>query len=112
MAEIWGAVAFTEFENWETADGLIRATIEGLEAQHLITEAATSEDVQTLYRLWPWPMYDINFKPIKISLADLKEEQDTAILRKRLGRDRGRRPTATIAQNLTGKIRDLARQTR
>jgi len=70
------AVAFTEFEDRRTAGGLIRATIEGLEAQHSTTEAATNEDVQTLYRLWPWPMYDIDFTPLKISLADLKEEQE------------------------------------
>ena len=76
VAGIWGAVAFTEFEDRRTAGGLIRATIEGLEAQHSTTEAATNEDVQTLYRLWPWPMYDIDFTPLKISLADLKEEQE------------------------------------
>ena len=58
------------------ADGLIRATVEGLEAQHLTTEAATNEDVQTLYRLWQCPMYDLEFKPIKVSLLDLKAEQE------------------------------------
>jgi hypothetical protein len=76
VAGIWGAVAFTEFEGWEIADGLIRATVEGLEAQHLTTEAATNEDVQTLYRLWQCPMYDLEFKPIKVSLLDLKAEQE------------------------------------
>jgi hypothetical protein len=76
IADIWGAIAFTEFEDYETAEGLILATIEGLEARHLITEAATNEDVQILYRSWQWPMYDFEFRPINISLIDLKEEQE------------------------------------
>ena len=76
IADIWGAIAFTEFEDYETAERLILATIEGLEARHLITEAATNEDVQILYRSWQWPMYDFEFRPINISLIDLKEEQE------------------------------------
>ncbi len=77
VAEIWGSRCIDRSSsNWETADGLIRATIEGLEAQHLITEAATSEDVQTLTVYGRGRCTISTSKPIKISLADLKEEQD------------------------------------
>jgi hypothetical protein len=85
VGDIWGAVPFTDLESYDTACGLIRATIEGLAAQGLVSEAATNDDVQTLYRGWQMPMYDLDFKLIEIPLTDLQEDQERYLYRERLG---------------------------
>ncbi|MGB8548021.1 MAG: hypothetical protein WCD82_07490 [Xanthobacteraceae bacterium] len=39
-------------------------------------ESATQDHVDTLYRHWPLPIYNVDFSPVPVTLDELKAEQD------------------------------------
>jgi hypothetical protein len=81
VADIWGAVPFTDLEGADTSCELIRATIEGLAAEGLTSGTATNDDARTLCWGWQMLMYDFDFKLIEIPLTDLQEDQERYLYR-------------------------------
>ena len=75
IADVWGQYDFTDELGHKEADACIRETIKLAIEQKLPKDTATDDDVQTIYRKWQWPTYDLDLRPVKRSLEDLQEEQ-------------------------------------
>ena len=78
LHEIWGDVDFCHSEGPEADLELTRALAERLDAQGLVTEAATDEHVQAFYHHWQLPMYNLKFGVIDVPLEELKARQEAA----------------------------------
>ena len=78
-SEIWGAAHFTRDKD---ANGdkppphqeLVQSNIQQLIDDGLAEHHATATHVQTIYRYWQIPMYDMDFTPIEVNPTDLKRE--------------------------------------
>ncbi|UGA49021.1 hypothetical protein HU230_0042555 (plasmid) [Bradyrhizobium quebecense] len=67
---------FKERETLWDAERLTRELLERLIAEGLLQESATQDHVDTLYRHWPLPMYNVDLSPVPVTLDALKAEQD------------------------------------
>jgi hypothetical protein len=75
-SEIWSQVEFQEKETLQDAERLTRELIGRLIAEGLPDERAAQDHVNTLYRHWPLPMYNVDLDPVPVTLEELKAEQD------------------------------------
>jgi hypothetical protein len=75
-SEIWGQEFFTENESIRDAERLTKELIGRLIVEGLPAVNASQEHVDTLYRHWPLPMYDVDLAEIPVTLDELKEEQE------------------------------------
>lgn len=76
VSSVWGNVDFNADQNWSEARSLTEDMLLELGAAGLITADATNEDVNNLYRFWQIPMYNIDFKKIKVPLEELISERE------------------------------------
>lgn len=88
LAEIWGQLEFVENENFEDSRRLTRALFDRLNAEQLITEAATDRHASWVQNNWQMPMYNLEFREIPMMLSDLKAQQE-AMLWSEIGYERG-----------------------
>ncbi|WP_244608682.1 hypothetical protein [Bradyrhizobium algeriense] len=75
-SQVWGELEFKERETLWDAERLTRELLERLIAEGLPQESATQDHVDTLYRHWPLPMYNVDLSPVPVTLDALKAEQD------------------------------------
>ncbi|TAI59685.1 hypothetical protein [Bradyrhizobium sp. Leo170] len=75
-SEVWGQLEFQEKETLQDAERLSQQLLARLIAEGLPGESATQDHVDTLYRHWPLPMYNVDLDPIPVSLEELKAEQE------------------------------------
>ncbi|MFH0299477.1 hypothetical protein AAFX91_20045 [Bradyrhizobium sp. 31Argb] len=75
-SQVWGEPEFKERETLWDAERLTRELLERLIAEGLPQESATQDYVDTLYRCWPLPMYNVDLSPVHVTLDALKAEQD------------------------------------
>ncbi|WP_229171141.1 MULTISPECIES: hypothetical protein [Bradyrhizobium] len=75
-SEVWGQLEFQEKETLQDAERLTEQLVARLIAESLPDESAAQDHVNTLYRHWPLPMYNVDLDPIPVSLEDLKAEQE------------------------------------
>jgi len=78
VADIWGQLEFKDAENLEDAHRLTYAMLERLIRENLPAEEATDDHVQSVYRHWQMPMYNLDFSLINVPRADLEEERERA----------------------------------
>ncbi len=86
VANIWADVDFSVIERepdkhpqqFAESDRLTQAMLGQLIAAKLPREDATRDHVNALYRDWQMPMYDLDFQPIEVSLAELEAEREAA----------------------------------
>ncbi|WP_370322576.1 hypothetical protein [Oricola sp.] len=86
VAEVWGAAEFavTQREQGDhpqqfaESDHLIQIMLGKLLEAALPREDATQEHVNAIYRHWQMPMYNLDFRPIKVSLEELEAEREAA----------------------------------
>lgn len=74
-SEIWGQVEFKGDESHIDAERLTQQLLQRLIAEKLPSDAASQKHVDALYG-WQLPMYDFDFRPIHVSLEELKAEQE------------------------------------
>ena len=75
VAEIWETTAFTGTESLQDSERLMEQLVGRLIKEGLPSEQATPDHVGCLYRSWPLPLYDVDLKPIPVTIEELKEEQ-------------------------------------
>ena len=75
-AEIWRHVEFKDTESHQDAKRLTCQLLERLKAEGLPTEAATQDHVNSLFYDWQLPMYRFDLGLIKVSLEELRAEQE------------------------------------
>jgi hypothetical protein len=76
VAEIWETTAFTGTESLRDSERLMEQLVGRLVAERLPSEQATQDHVGCLYRSWPLPLYDVDLKPIPVTIKELKQEQE------------------------------------
>ncbi|MFA6031852.1 MAG: hypothetical protein WC889_03000 [Myxococcota bacterium] len=76
VAAIWETTAFTGTESLQDSERLMEQLVGRLIAEGLPSEQATPDHVGYLYRSWPLPLYDVDLKPIPVTIEELKEEQE------------------------------------
>jgi hypothetical protein len=74
--QVWGRLDFKDSESLQDAERLTRQLLDRLIAEGLPQESATQTHVDALYRHWPLPMYHVDLGPIRVTLEELKAEQD------------------------------------
>lgn len=75
-SEIWGSVEYSDTEDHHDAYQLTERLLERLHTEGLILKSATREHASTLYHQWQIPMYNLDFKPIPVTMEELKAEQE------------------------------------
>jgi hypothetical protein len=75
-SQVWGQLEFKDCETLWDAERLTRQLLNRLIADGLPQESATQDHVDTLYRHWPLPMYNVDLSPVPVTLDELKAEQD------------------------------------
>ena len=75
-AEVWERTDFRDKESFKEANYLTQTLIERLVKEKLPSAQAKQEHTQLLFREWPLPMYNLNFRMIPVAMQDLKDEQD------------------------------------
>lgn len=75
-AKVWETIDFKGGQDWSGARGLTRTMLENLERAKLITEAATEEQLRTLYNHWQIPMYNVDFRQVDVPLDQLMAQRD------------------------------------
>jgi hypothetical protein len=76
VSEIWNQVEFVEEENFEDTRRLTGELFVRLDAEGLVTEAATDRQASALANDWQMPMYNLEFRETPMKLADLKAQQE------------------------------------
>lgn len=76
---IWDDVDFTDQESWSDNDALIQQLFARLDAQGLVTGAATSDHIRLLRGSWQMPMYDLDFRELPVSLESLEQERERVL---------------------------------
>ncbi|KQZ47450.1 hypothetical protein [Ensifer sp. Root558] len=80
LSEVWGRVEFSgSIDCYSTGRGLSQTMLERLHSANLISEHAQKEQLRWLYNSWQVPMYRIDFKPIQVSLEELKAAREAAL---------------------------------
>jgi hypothetical protein len=75
-SQVWGHLEFTDSQTLRDAERLTHELLDRLISEGLPQESATQDHVDTLYRHWPLPMYNVDLGPIPVTLEELKAEQD------------------------------------
>lgn len=75
-SEVWGQLEFEEKETLQDAERLTQQLLSRLIDENLPSGLATQDHVNTLYRHWPLPMYNVELDPIPMTLDELRAEQD------------------------------------
>jgi hypothetical protein len=75
---IWGTVDFLADEHSGQVRDLTSQLGKRLDAEGLVTEAATDEHARWFYQFWQMPMYNLDFTLIPASLDQLKADRDAA----------------------------------
>lgn len=80
LSEVWGQVDFSgSTECYSVRRRLTKVMLERLQVAGLISADAEIEQICWLYNSWQVPMYRIDFKPIQISLEELKAAQQAQL---------------------------------
>lgn len=80
VSNVWGTTDFAgEMDCHATPRSLTKLMLERLISSKLVSDNAQPKQVQDLYTHWQVPMYRLDFKPIQVSLEDLKAAQDAAL---------------------------------
>jgi hypothetical protein len=79
IAQVWGTHEFVGKKGASDSDALIKETLGLLIARKLPKGSAEQSDVGTIYNGWQFPMYNLNLRPIEVSLEELQEERDTIL---------------------------------
>ncbi len=88
VADIWNQLEFVKEENFEDSRRLTGELFDRLEAEQLVTEAATERHASAIVNSWQMPMYNLEFREIAMKLSDLKAQQE-AMLWAEIGYERG-----------------------
>lgn len=76
MAETWAQQEFRDAETHADAERLTQAMIRRLIELGLPSGSATQDDVAMLYGAWQMPMYNIDLRPIDITMDELQRARD------------------------------------
>lgn len=77
-SEIWGTVDFLAKEHDRNVRELTRRLGERLDAEGLVTEAATNEHARWFHHHWQMPMYNLDFALLPASLEQLQVDREAA----------------------------------
>lgn len=77
-SEIWGTVDFLAKEHGGNVRGLTKRLGERLDAEGLVTEAATDERARWFHHYWQMPMYNLDFGLLPASLEQLEVDREAA----------------------------------
>ncbi len=80
-AKAWKGTDFRDQEGLMEARALTGKLVNSLIGEGLTSDDAEDEHVRKLIFEWPLPMYHLDFNLIPVSLADLKEKQDSLFWR-------------------------------
>jgi hypothetical protein len=78
-SSVWSQTEFKDTQHWSDTERLTREMLLALDKAKLITEAAHEDQLRILYNHWQLPMYWIDFKPLPVSLEDLRAEQEGSL---------------------------------
>lgn len=76
VSDIWDQVEFVEEENFEDSRKLTNELFARLDAESLVTEAATDRHASSVANDWQMPMYNLEFREVPMRLAELKAQQE------------------------------------
>lgn len=75
ISRVWSKEYFEMTSTVAIAKQLTEETLAALIEARLPLESATNAHVQALYRSWPLPMYNVDFRLIQVDVATLRAEQ-------------------------------------
>ncbi len=75
-SEIWGSLEYRDKENSHDGEKLTAKLLARVHAARLILDTAQHARVETLYRQWQIPMYNLDFSLIPVTLAELEAQQE------------------------------------
>lgn len=75
-ADVWGREELTDAMVHYQRVTVTQALLLRVQDKGLIQEDASDEDVDCLYRNWPFPMWDFDLRLIEVPLEDLEAERD------------------------------------
>jgi hypothetical protein len=73
---VWGAVPFSADVDWHLVDELRKETVNRFNAAGVVTDRATDDHAQILYRRWQVPMYEVDFSKVEVDLAALLKARE------------------------------------
>lgn len=76
VAEVWSRKNFCDTQTFDDSRRLTQEMLEQLIERKLVLDHASDDHVRSMYNLWQFPMYNIEFRAIEVSMAELKAEQD------------------------------------
>ena len=76
VADVWNEVDFSGCADPYSKLDLTYETIDRLSAKGLISGTAENDQMRLLSNHWQVPMYNIDFKRIKVTLEELQDERD------------------------------------
>lgn len=79
LSDVWGAVDFSGPEDFQLVRRLTTAVSSRLDAEKLVTGAATNDHVRWFYSQWQMPMYNLDFAMIDVPMDDLEAEREAAM---------------------------------
>lgn len=78
LSNIWGTIDFCNKEGLSASLRLFKLLGARLEAEGLVTEAATDKHVRWVRGLWQIPMYNLDFQMLSVPLEDLEAGREAA----------------------------------
>lgn len=79
VSDIWNQTEFLDKQNFEDSRRLTGELFDRLDAEKLVTEAATERHASVLVSDWQMPMYNLDFREMPMKLTDLKAQQDSML---------------------------------
>ena len=77
ISDVWSNASLTDDLTFADARDLIHRTLLAVEAAGAITDAATEDDLQMLFRNWSFPMWDFDLGMIDVPMEELETERDS-----------------------------------
>lgn len=75
-SKIWGSLEYRDKEGHHDGEKLTARLLHRLMSENRMLETAQQSDVETLYRDWQIPMYNLEFSLIPVSLEELEAAQE------------------------------------
>jgi hypothetical protein len=75
VADVWGKTEFKDVQNFEHGRQLTQEMLRRLNAQGLVKDHVTDEQLRSLYDGWQLPMYNVDLRRIPVSMEELEAQR-------------------------------------